>query len=107
MATPASEIDRSFDLGNLELTGSIKWIDDQAVAFCNELPLTGAGSTPEDAIRTFLECLTGYLKAAAKEGNLEDVLRKHGALRNAGDQEEAKFSLTLPYRARIDAPVPY
>ena len=81
-----------------DLTGRIERIDDQAIVFCNELPLGGCGATPEEALRNFLESLTAYLDAAEADGSLRQILSEYGLLREPPSIKGiGNFSLRMPW----------
>lgn len=81
-----------------QLTGRIERIDDQAIVFCNELPLGGSGATPEEALRSFLESLRAYLDAAEAEGRLEQIFSEYGLQREPPSiRGIGNFSLRMPW----------
>ena len=79
----------------LNLNGTIEETSDgNAIAVCNELPLIGAGSTPEQALRSLMSCLGAYMEELQKVGKLHSVLSEKGLVQPKAAPE---FSVRFPY----------
>ena len=88
----------------LDLNGTIEETSDgNAIAVCNELPLIGAGTTPEQALRSLMSCLGAYMEELQKAGKLHSVLSEKGLVQPNAARPE--FSVRFPYTRPEHEPV--
>lgn len=66
------------------------------IAECTELPLAGFGKTPELAFKSLLSCLSSYIEAAVKLGDLDEVITQHGLLQKAVTPSESGVAWNMP-----------
>lgn len=83
----------------MELTGRVERHDSKSIVYCNELPLTGIGDSPEEALNSFTNCLKEYLNAINEHGILEKVLRDYGVISAPSiSMGTGNFSIKMPYK---------
>ena len=82
----------------LNLTGQVEMYDTLYIAFCNELPLIGTGTTADDAMGSFLGCLKEYLRLSEEWGILDQVMDDYGFAAHSPSVNitTGRFDLTLP-----------
>ena len=83
---------------SLNLTGQVEMHDTLYIAFCNELPLIGAGATADDAMDSFLGCLKEYLRLCEEWGILDQVMSDYGFAAHSPSVNitNGGFTMTLP-----------
>ena len=83
---------------SLSLTGQVEMHDTLYIAFCNELPLIGAGATADDAMDSFLGCLKEYLRLSEELGILDQVMTDYGFAAHSPSINitSGSFAMTLP-----------
>ena len=103
MATSTRENTQLLDAADqrtypLRLTGQVEMHDTLYIAFCNELPLIGAGATADDAMDSFLRCLKEYLRLSEELGILGQVMTDYGFTAHSPSINitNGSFDMTLP-----------
>ena len=81
---------------SLSLTGQVEMHDTLYIAFCNQLPLIGAGTTADDAMDSFLGCLKEYLRLSEEWGILDQVMSDYRFDSPSINITTGHFALTLP-----------
>ena len=88
--------------GNIYISGSFSNADDKTVLLCDQLPISGIGNTPQEAMRVFFECLATYVQSASDLGKLDETLRDHKAIVHNSAQKWGGFTLTMPTLGVLD-----
>lgn len=94
----------------IELTGQIEREEGLYISYCNELPIAGAGHSPQEAVSSFAQCLTEYLQYNDEWGMLDDIFSEKGL--TGFDPEgvsSGEFAIRLPKAVSPDRermPVP-
>ena len=82
----------------IDISGRVEWLDGCYVAFCNEMPLVGAGATAAEAMSSLLGSLKCYFECIEESGLLDEVVKSYGLVEMGPDVNLrfGNFNISLP-----------